>query len=72
VKKLRYIVVLGIVLLSSVVAQSQCAMCKENAKGSGLDINSGIIFLMLIPYILLFIFFRKKIIAFLKEFRGMQ
>jgi hypothetical protein len=47
-------------------------MCRENAKGSGMDINSGIIFLMLIPYILLFVLFRKKIIAFIKEFRGMQ
>jgi len=72
VKKLRYIVVLGLVLLFSVEVQSQCAMCRENAKGSGMDINSGIIFLMLIPYILLFVLFRKKIIAFIKEFRGMQ
>ena len=71
-KKLIYIVVLGIVFFSSAEIQAQCAMCRENAKGSGMDINSGIIFLMLIPYILLFVLFRKKIIAFIKEFRGMQ
>ncbi len=71
-KQFIYIVVMGLVLFSSSELQAQCAMCRENAKGAGLDINAGILFLMAIPYILLFVLFRKKIIAFIKEFRGMQ
>ncbi len=66
-------------LLSSVDALAQCAMCKATAesatenvdKGIGAGLNAGIIYLMLIPYILLttvaLVFFRKKIAAF---FRG--
>ncbi len=58
-----------------------CAMCKatagsgqeqsgtfggEQAIGSGL--NKGILLLMVTPYILLFLFFRKRIVGFFKEF----
>lgn len=38
------------------------------AVGAGL--NKGILFLMGIPYILLFLFFRKHISGFVKEFRN--
>lgn len=68
------------------VAQAQgCAMCKavvesgesgggifggEQAIGRGL--NSGILYLMAVPYVLLFLLFRKKIVGFVKEFAGAQ
>ncbi|MFM7770855.1 MAG: hypothetical protein ACKO8Q_09890 [Bacteroidota bacterium] len=56
----------------------QCAMCKATAEsasqssGSGIaeGLNSGIVYLMVLPYILLLsvliIFFRKKIIKFFR------
>lgn len=56
-------------------AEAQCAMCKATAesatenvdKGIGEGLNSGIVYLMLIPYVLLgtvaMVFFRKKIFA---------
>jgi hypothetical protein len=53
---------------------SQCAMCKAMAEqGSkdlefGYNINVGIIFLMVMPYILIFLFFRKQIIHLVKSF----
>ncbi len=62
-----------------------CAMCKavvesgesgggifggEQAIGRGL--NSGILYLMAVPYVLLFLLFRKKIVGFVKEFAGAQ
>lgn len=54
----------------------QCAMCKQAATSSieknpnsiATGLNSGIIYLMLTPYILIILFFRKKIVRFLKEY----
>jgi hypothetical protein len=64
-------------------AAAQCAMCKavvtsneggtfggEQAIGKGL--NRGILFLLAIPYLLIFAVFRKKIVAFFKEFASAQ
>ena len=38
----------------------------QQAVGRGL--NKGILMLMVVPYILLFLFFRKRIVGFFKEF----
>lgn len=51
---------------------AQCAMCKavaeeEVAEDGASAINVGILYIMVIPYIILFIVFRKKIVGFLKE-----
>ena len=58
-----------------------CSMCKAVAEtqpggnvygGSqavGAGLNKGILFMMVVPYVLLFIFFRKHIAGFVKEFR---
>lgn len=52
---------------------SQCAMCKavaeEVAEEEGSTINTGILYIMVIPYIILFIAFRKKIFAFLRDLK---
>ena len=60
------------------VSIAQCAMCRATAesatenvdKGIGEGLNDGIVYLMLLPYLLLIIsgivFFRKQIAAFLK------
>ena len=50
---------------------SQCKMVTEQATeldeaSFGSNINSGILYLMLIPYILLIFLFRKRIIALVK------
>ncbi len=62
-----------------------CAMCKavvESGEGSGnifggaqsigKGLNNGILYLMAVPYVLLFLLFRKKIVGFVKEFAGAQ
>lgn len=68
---------LVLVLLWSIDADAQCAMCKaanESAldEDSGIGINEGILYLMGIPYILLgvlaYLFFRKQIGGFFREF----
>jgi hypothetical protein len=69
---------LALITFVSLSSAAQCAMCKANAesasenvdKGIGESLNSGIVYLMGIPYFLLatvaIIFFRKKIAAFFK------
>ena len=63
----------------SVGASAQCAMCKATAesatenvdKGIGEGLNAGIVYLMLVPYVLLatiaLVFFRKKIIGLFRS-----
>ena len=77
---LPLLLLLILVLPPDALAQG-CAMCKatvesgqdqsgifggQQAVGQGL--NKGIILLMVVPYILLFLFFRKRIVSFVKEF----
>ena len=51
----------------------QCAMCKaiaeEQAAEDESTINTGIIYIMIIPYIILFVAFRKKIFGFLRDLK---
>ncbi len=64
-----------ILLENQLVAQG-CSQCKMLAEqGSELDeasfgssINTGILYLMLIPYFLLLFLFRKRIFLFFKSF----
>lgn len=71
---------LGLFLLAvSVVladtSYGQCAMCKATAEAGqandiefGRNINIGILILMILPYIILFLLFRKQIV---KLFRAL-
>lgn len=59
-----------------------CAMCKAVAQGGngvfggeqaiGRGLNRGILYLMAVPYVLLLLFFRKRIVGFIKEFASAQ
>lgn len=56
-----------------------CSTCRaqiESADGSDLSvgngINYGIYILMITPYIILFVLFRKKILVFLKDFKNIH
>jgi hypothetical protein len=73
------------VLPTDLLAQG-CSMCKAVAEQSqdgggavfggdqsiGNGLNMGIIVLMVVPYVLLFLFFRKRIVGFFKEFASAQ
>lgn len=75
------IVVLAAWPTGEVLAQG-CAMCKAVAQGGngvfggeqsiGKGLNRGILYLMAMPYVLLLLFFRKKIVGFIKEFASAQ
>lgn len=65
-------------LIFSLSADAQCAMCKAVAETGSKDgtsvsggINNAILYLMVLPYILLFLLFRKKIVAFYREWKAM-
>jgi hypothetical protein len=77
---LPLIVLLLLWLPPDVMAQG-CAMCKATVESSeeqtgvfggqqsvGQGLNKGILLLMVVPYILLFLFFRKRIVGFFREF----
>lgn len=77
------VLLLAVLLPSEVWAQG-CSMCKAVAETQpggnvyggnqavGAGLNKGIIFMMVVPYVLLFLFFRKRILGFVKEFRSAQ
>jgi hypothetical protein len=76
---LKYFVFAFILILLNMSASAQCAMCKATAesatenvdKGIGEGLNAGIVYLMLIPYVLLaaaaLVFFRKKIVGLFRS-----
>jgi len=75
---MRNLLVACMFVFLTFTAYSQCAMCRATAESASQNsggsiaegLNSGIVYLMLIPYILLaivvLVFFRKKIINFFK------
>ena len=84
-QRVAYLIIFFLVLsLMPLEGDAQCAMCKavvESAEDSGRlggatnigeGLNKGIIFLMTVPYVLLFLLFRKKIGAFFKEMNEAQ
>jgi hypothetical protein len=65
----RSLVLMALTLLAVAPSMAQgCSMCKAVAEESGFDVNPGIILLIIVPYVLLFLLFRKRIKAFWKEF----
>lgn len=64
-----FIVVLLFLLLPTSVVEAQCAMCKAAAETSmksnpnsmARGLNSGILYLMAVPYLMIMFIFRKQI-----------
>jgi hypothetical protein len=65
-------------ILMTLMGQAQCAMCRATAEQASADnngiaegLNTGIVYLMFLPYLLFLIgglvFFRKRIISFFKD-----
>lgn len=77
-KALAYTIVFLLFAFMVNQAEAQCAMCRATAesatenvdKGIGEGLNGGIVYLMVLPYLLLgtvlLVFFRKKIVALFK------
>ena len=80
-KKLIYIAVVGLLVLIDISASAQCAMCKssvtsnlEGGGNTGRGINTGILYLMAIPYLLIGALmayvFRKQIMTKYKQVKA--
>lgn len=77
---LRKFVILIVLLSFQVASFAQgCSTCRAQIESSqkadlsvGQGLNLGIIFLMIVPYIILFLLFRKKIKSFFKDLRALQ
>jgi hypothetical protein len=76
-----FLLLVFVLVLSIHEASAQCAMCKAVAGSSveaeandvGKGLNTGILYLMSVPYLILmalfFIFFKEKIIAKFRAFK---
>jgi hypothetical protein len=76
--KFRIFILTTIVMLSTLAMHAQCSMCRavaesgnKNGQNVGGGLNNGILYLLAVPYIILFLFFRKRIWSFLKELRAL-
>ena len=76
-KKAKLILIILFVALITNIVEAQCAMCKasvESSQGQANSvaggINSGILYLMAVPYIILMLIFRKQLIGLWHSFRG--
>jgi hypothetical protein len=73
-KKFVITSVLSLILVGQNIYAQGCSQCKLVAEQGaemdeasfGSNINSGIMYLMIIPYFLIFFLFRKRILAFFK------
>ncbi len=78
-KKITFITVLIIlfVTLNTNSIEAQCAMCKASVESSqgqtnsvAGGLNTGILYLMAVPYVILMFIFRKQLVALWHSFRG--
>jgi len=69
----KLVVLIGFLFFTLHNVTAQCVMCKATAEAqaeeSGSGINAGIIYIMIIPYIILFIVFHKKIFGLFKSLK---
>ncbi len=79
-KSISYSVLVLLLVISNASSFAQCAMCKSSVESNmeqggsiGRELNTGILYLMAIPYIILmlgtYFFFRKPIDAKLKAWK---
>jgi len=70
----KLVVLIGFLFFTLHNVTAQCVMCKATAEAqaeeSGSGINAGIIYIMIIPYIILFIVFHKKIFGLFKSLKN--
>jgi hypothetical protein len=80
VKKHAFILAIILVLvLVPNITEAQCAMCKASVESSqgqknsvAGGLNTGILYLMAVPYLLIAFIFRKQLISLWRNIRGKQ
>jgi hypothetical protein len=79
-RMLRKLSILIVLLSLQILSFAQgCSTCRAQIESSqeadlsvGQGLNMGIIFLMIVPYIILYLLFRKKIKSFFIDFKALQ
>ena len=70
----KIVLILGFIYFALNDASAQCRMCnavaEAQAEEDGSSINTGIIYIMVMPYIILFIVFRKNIFGLLRSLKN--
>lgn len=68
-----------VLLLPTDLLAQGCSMCKATVESNdaggtplGNGLNNGILYLMAVPYVLIFLFFRKRIFSFFRELSHAQ
>jgi len=77
IRKKLFLTLLILVIFSIDAFSQGCSQCKMLAEQSssldeasfGSNINMGILYLMIIPYLLLFVLFRKRIFSLFKSLK---
>ncbi|MES2763834.1 MAG: hypothetical protein V4677_16585 [Bacteroidota bacterium] len=71
-------IILLLVLLPN-ITEAQCAMCKASVESSqgqknsvAGGLNTGILYLMAVPYVLIAFIFRKQLVSLWRNIRGKQ
>ena len=71
-------ILLALVLLPT-LTEAQCAMCKASVESSmgqknsvAGNLNTGILYLMAVPYLLIAFIFRKQIVSLWRTMRGKE
>jgi len=66
------LLVIIIMIILSNDSMAQCSMCRKiatdgaNSKATGASLNSGILYLLATPYLLIAFFFRKQLFDFIR------
>ncbi|MBC7862501.1 MAG: hypothetical protein IAF38_05955 [Bacteroidia bacterium] len=73
-----FAIILLLILLPE-IAEAQCAMCKASVESSqgqknsvAGGLNTGILYLMAVPYLLIAFIFRKQIVSLWRNIRGKE
>ncbi len=71
--------ILLVLVLAPTLTEAQCAMCKASVESSqgqknsvAANLNTGILYLMAVPYVLIAFIFRKQIASLWRSLRGKE
>ena len=79
--KKYYIIIIVLIIVAFIPnnLEAQCAMCKQVVKSSqdgpnsiAKNLNTGILYLMAVPYLMIAFIFRKQLVSLYKTLRGKE
>ncbi|MBC7694022.1 MAG: hypothetical protein H7141_01105 [Burkholderiales bacterium] len=78
-KRIFIFAIILLIIILPEFAEAQCAMCKASVESSqgqknsvAGGLNTGILYLMAVPYLLIAFIFRKQIVSLWRNIRGKE